>query len=232
MTGNSSKLSLARDYFGKLFPRSLPPRLLLIFFAIIIQIGGEVLSWYAKNTGNPIVISFAVILWLFWFGLVFLIAKPSIDDTLRPYRKILHLAAVVIVVILSLMAVGEAIGLHLVNIGVVKDNAMATTLTESLSYNDATALNQQASQTLLEIEGAVLILALVWYYYNRRKYPQAGLLLAVLPLFFAWRSFSCYFYFASLLVFGAVIIEGYRKPAAGKQPQLVSADHLSKVRNV
>ena len=477
MTGNSSKLSLARDYLGKLFPRSLPPRLLLIFFAIIIQIGGEVLSWFAKNTGNPIVISFAVILWLFWFGLVFLIAKPSIDDTLQPYRKILHLAAVVIVVILSLMAIGEGVGLHLVNIGVVKDNAMATTLTESLSYNDATALNQQASQTLLEgenpyaksnivnaaekfkvpttyltplkqgafatvfpypsekqldealskaeastdtpplefeskvsypagsflfqapfvalglkdtrwfylmcaiaivavifwkaprrlrpvviiafltnlvfwnligtgqtdtlyilfillgwifrrqlwlsalfmglaattkqiawlfilfylililreigwkralqslgvialtftvtnlpfifsapqawmqgvlapifdpmfpkgvglvafsiagvlppnsliftlIEVAVLILALVWYYYNCRKYPQAGLLLAVLPLFFAWRSFSCYFYFASLLVFGVVIIEGYRKFAAGKQPQLISADHL------
>jgi hypothetical protein len=50
------------------------------------------------------------------------------------------------------MAIGEGVGLHLVNTGVVKDNAMATTLTESLSYNDATALNQQASQTLLEGE--------------------------------------------------------------------------------
>jgi uncharacterized membrane protein len=75
--------------------------------------------------------------------------------------------------------------------------------------------------TIMEV--AVLILALVWYYYNCRKYPQTGLLLAVLPLFFAWRSFSCYFYFAALLVFGAVIIEGYRKSAAGKQPQLVSS---------
>jgi len=47
------------------------------------------------------------------------------------------------------------------------------------------------------------------------------LLLAVLPLFFAWRSFSAYFYFASLLVFGAAIIEEYRKSAASKQPQLI-----------
>jgi uncharacterized membrane protein len=476
MTENGSRLSIAGSYLGKLFPRSLPPRLLLIFFAIIIQIGGEVLSWYAKNTGNPIVISFAVILWLSWFGLVFLIAKPSIDDTLRPYRKILHLAAVVIVVILSLMAIGEGIGVHLVNTGVVKDNAMATTLTEGFTYNDATALNQQASQTLLKgenpyaksniisaaeefkvptsyltplkegafaqvfpypteqqmdealskaetstntppvefeskvsypagsflfqapfvalglkdtrwfyllcavvmvavifwkapqrlrplvviafitnlvlwnligtgqtdtlyllfillgwifrkqlllsalfmgiaattkqiawlfilfylililrevgwkravqsfgviavtfivtnlpfifsapqawmqgvlapildpmfpkgaglvafsiagilppnsllftlMEVGVLIVAIVWYYFNCRKYPQAGLLLAVLPLFFAWRSFSAYFYFASLLVFGAVIIEEYRRSAAGKQPQLVSSAH-------
>jgi len=66
----------------------------------------------------------------------------------------------------------------------------------------------------------------VWYYYNCRKYPQAGLLLAVLPLFFAWRSFSAYFYFASLLVFGAVIIEEYRKFAANKQPQFISSAHL------
>jgi len=474
MTGNGSSLSRVRNYLGKLFPSSLPPRVLLVFFALIIQIGGEVLSWYAKNTGSPIVISFAVILWLFWFGLVFLIAKPSVDNTLQPYRKILHIGAIVIVVILSLLAIGEGIGVHLVNTGVVKDNVMATTLTEGFTYNDATALNQQASQTLLKgenpyakssivsaaeefevptsyltplkqgafakifpypsekqmdevlskvepstgtqplefeskvsypagsflfqapfvalglkdtrwfylmcaiaivavifwkaprrlrpvviiaflinlvfwnligtgqtdtlyilflllgwifrrqlwlsalfmglaattkqiawlfilfylililreigwkrtlqslgvialtftvtnlpfifsapqawmqgvlapildpmfprgvglvafsvagvltsnsllftlIEVAVLILALVWYYYNCRKYPQAGLLLAVLPLFFAWRSFSCYFYFASLLVFGAVIIEGYRKSAAGKQPQLISS---------
>jgi len=447
--------------------------LLLIFFAIIIQIGGEVLSWYAKKTGSPIVISFAVVLWLFWFFLVFLIAKPSIDDTLRPYRKILYLSAIVVVVLLSLMAIGEGIGVHLVNTGVVKDNAMATTLTEGFTYNDATALNQQASQILLKgenpyaksniisaaeefkvptsyltplkqgdfaevfpypteeqmdealskaeastntppvefeskgsypagsflfqapfvalglkdtrwfyllcavamvavifwkapkrlrslvviafvtnlalwnlistgqtdtlyllfillgwifrkqlwlsalfmglaattkqiawlfilfyiilifrevgwkrafqsfgviaftfivtnlpfifsapqawmqgvlapmldpmfpkgaglvafsiagilppnsllftlMEVGVLILALVWYYFNCRKYPQAGLLLAVLPLFFAWRSFSAYFYFASLLVFGAVIIEEYRKLAARKQPHLTS----------
>ena len=473
MRGNGFRLSTARSYLGKILPRSLPPRLLLIFFAIIIQIGGEVLSWYAKSTGSPVIISLAVILWLFWFGLVFLIAKPSIDDTLRPYHKILHIAATVIVVVLLFMAIGEGIGFHLVNTGVVKDNAMATTLTESFNYNDATALNQQASKTLLEggnpykqsniisaaeefnvpieyltplkqgafaevfpyptdnqmdealtkaesstdtppvefeskvsypagsflfqtpfvalglkdtrwfyllcavvmvgiifwkaprslrplvvlafitnlalwnligtgqtdtlyllfilsgwifrrqlwlsaffmglaattkqiawlfilfylililrevgwkrtmqslgviaftfiitnlpfifsapqawmqgvlapildpmfpkgaglvafsiagilppnswiftfIEVAVLILALVWYYFNCRKYPQAGLLLAVLPLFFAWRSFSAYFYFASLLVFGAVIIEEYRRSAAGKQPQLVS----------
>jgi hypothetical protein len=473
MIGYGSRLSIAGSYLGRIFPRSLPPRLLLIFFAIIIQIGGEVLSWYAKNTGSPIVISFAVVLWLFWFGLVFLIAKPSIDDTLRPYRKILYLAAVVVVVLLSLMAIGEGIGVHLVNTGVVKNNSMATTLTEGFTYNDATALNQQASQMLLKgenpyaksniisaaeefkvptsyltplkqgdfaevfpypseeqmdealskaeasinttpvefeskvsypagsflfqapfvalglkdtrwfyllcavvmvavifwkapkrlrplvviafitnlalwnlistgqtdtlyllfillgwifrkqlwlsalfmglaattkqiawlfilfylvlifrevgwkrtfqsfgviaftfivtnlpfifsapqawmhgvlapildpmfpkgaglvafsiagilppnsllftlIEVGVLILALVWYYFNCHKYPQAGLLLAVLPLFFAWRSFSAYFYFASLLVFGAVIIEEYGKSTARKEPQLAS----------
>ena len=467
------KLRTAFAHVVKLFPRSLPPRLLLIFFAIIIQVGGEVLSWYAKKTGSPIIITLAVILWLLWFGLVFLVAKPSIDETLKPYQRILHVAAAVIVIVMLFMAIGEGIGVHLVTTGVVKNNAMATTLTQSFTYNDATALNQQASQTLLKgenpyeksniitaakefnvpteyltplktgdfadvfpypteqqmnhtlikaeastrttplefeskvsypagsflfqapfvalglkdtrwfyllcavvmvgiifwkapqrfrplvviafitnlalwnligtgqtdslyllfillgwifrrqlwlsalfmglaattkqiawlfilfylilifrevgwkrafqsfgvialtfvatnlpfifsapqawmqgvlapildpmfpkgaglvafsiagilpphsllftlMEVGVLILALVWYYFNWRKYPQAGLLLAVLPLFFAWRSFSAYFYFASLLVFGVVIIEEYGKFAARKQPQLAS----------
>ncbi len=471
-SGNCRRPSLAGK-IGNLFPRSLPPRLLLIFFAIIIQIGGVVLSWYALKAGDTLTISFAVLLWLFWFGVVFLIAKPSVDNTLSPYRKIVHAAAAVIVVIMIFLGIGEAIGVHLVNTGVVKDNAMATTLVDGFGYNDATALNQQASQTLLDgenpykksniisaaeefkvspeyltplkegafakvfpyptdaqvdavlskaetstnkppvefeskvsypagsflfqapfvalglkdtrwfyllcaiamiavifwkapknlrplviiafltnlvlwnligtgqtdtlyilfillgwifrrqlllsalfmglaattkqiawlfilfylililresgwkragqslgviaftfiatnlpfifsapqawmqgvlapildpmfpkgagivafsiagilppnsllftlIEVTVLILAMVWYYFNCRKYPQAGLLLAVLPLFFAWRSFSLYFYFASLLVFGAVIIEEYRKFAASKQPQPIS----------
>jgi len=63
--------------------------------------------------------------------------------------------------------------------------------------------------TLMEI--GVLLLALVWYYRNCREYPGTGLLLAVLPLFFAWRSYSCYFYFASLLVFGVAIVKEYSR---------------------
>jgi len=61
--------------------------------------------------------------------------------------------------------------------------------------------------TLMEV--AVLIVAAIWYYRAGYRYPQVGLLLAVLPLFFAWRSFSFYFYFASLLVFGSVIALEY-----------------------
>jgi uncharacterized membrane protein len=473
MNNKENKLTLS-CFVGKLFPRSLPPRLLIIFFAIIIQTGAEVLSWYAVSSGNPAIIALAVILWLIWFGLIFLIAKPSSDKLLSPHRKILQIVVMFLIMILSFMAIGEGVGFHLVNTGVVTENEMAEFLTESISYNDATALNHQASLLLLNgenpyestniveaveefevpdtyltplkqgafadvfpypteeqvdevfneaktsgdvtpmefeskvsypagsflfqvplvalgledtrwfylicavlmvlvilwkapkelrpiiflafitnlvfwnligtgttdtlyvlfillgwifrrriwlaalfmglaattkqiawlfilfylilllrevgwkrtlqslgiigatftlinlpfifaapqawfegvlapvldpmfpkgvglvafsiagilppssliftiIEIVVLVLALVWYYFNCRKYPEAGLLLAVLPLFFAWRSFSCYFYFASLLVFGAVAINENRRNATGTQPQLASS---------
>jgi len=78
--------------------------------------------------------------------------------------------------------------------------------------------------TMIEI--AVLLAALVWYYFNCRRYPQTGLLLAVLPLFFAWRSYSCYFCFASLLIFGAVIIAEYGQSATSAQSQTTTSTHL------
>lgn len=68
------------------------------------------------------------------------------------------------------------------------------------------------------VELAVLMAAAAWYYCSGYRYPQVGLLLAALPLFFAWRSYSCYFYFASLLIFGAVIVLEYAKPLGRSDP--------------
>lgn len=50
-------------------------------------------------------------------------------------------------------------------------------------------------------------LCLVAYYLCCRRYPNAGLVLAVLPLFFAWRSYSAYLYPAAILVFAAVMAD-------------------------
>jgi len=56
-------------------------------------------------------------------------------------------------------------------------------------------------------EALVLGLCLLWYFFNCRRYPHAGLVLAVLPLFFAWRSYSTYLYPAAILVFAAVMAD-------------------------
>lgn len=56
------------------------------------------------------------------------------------------------------------------------------------------------------MEVVILVVCLIWYYHNCRKYPETGLVLAVLPLFFAWRSYPIYFYPAAILVFAAVLV--------------------------
>ena len=51
------------------------------------------------------------------------------------------------------------------------------------------------------LEGAAMLLTLIWYWRICRKRPEAALLLAILPLFFAWRSLSSYFYCAAFPIF-------------------------------
>jgi uncharacterized membrane protein len=57
----------------------------------------------------------------------------------------------------------------------------------------------QTIYTLLEV--AAMLLVLVWYWRICRKRPEAAMLLAILPLFFAWRSLPSYFYCAAFPVF-------------------------------
>ncbi len=51
------------------------------------------------------------------------------------------------------------------------------------------------------LEGVALVASLVWYWRICKKRPEAAMLLAVLPLFFAWRSLPSYFYCIAYPVF-------------------------------
>jgi uncharacterized membrane protein len=48
------------------------------------------------------------------------------------------------------------------------------------------------------LEGAAMVGALLWYFRWGRERPEAAMVLAVLPLFLAWRSLPTYFYFCAL----------------------------------
>ncbi len=67
--------------------------------------------------------------------------------------------------------------------------------------------------TILEI--AALGGGLWWYFRYGQKYPAAGLLLSVLPVFFAWRSLGPYFYYIDIILLAMVLIAYHaRKNAA------------------
>ena len=69
----------------------------------------------------------------------------------------------------------------------------------------------------------VCVSALVWYFNNCLRYPNSGLLLAVLPLFFAWRSLWAYFFYIDIIILASVIINEYRfKAPAQPAAALVS----------
>ena len=63
------------------------------------------------------------------------------------------------------------------------------------------------------LELVVFGLAIIWYFRYCLRYPNTGPILAILPLFFAWRSLWPYFFYVDFIVLIAVIINEYgRRP--------------------
>jgi len=51
------------------------------------------------------------------------------------------------------------------------------------------------------LEALALLLSIAWYWRLCKEHPESVMLLAVLPLFFAWRSLPSYFYCSAFLLF-------------------------------
>ncbi|HET9921480.1 MAG TPA: glycosyltransferase 87 family protein [Ktedonobacteraceae bacterium] len=85
------------------------------------------------------------------------------------------------------------------------------------------------------MEGIAMLAMLAWYWRLSRKHPEAALLLAVIPLFLAWRSLSSYFYCAAFPIF--ILLAA--RPTIGKaasrllqgpmhdQPARASHEHMT-----
>jgi hypothetical protein len=61
--------------------------------------------------------------------------------------------------------------------------------------------------SILEI--AVAVAAVLWYFFKCNRYPETGLLLGVLPLFFAWRSLWGYFFYIDVIILASIMINEY-----------------------
>jgi uncharacterized membrane protein len=86
----------------------------------------------------------------------------------------------------------------------------------SLSINHLLPFFPTPVYSVLEV--GALLLCLAWYWRICQKYPEAVMLLAVLPLLFAWRSLSSYFYYAAY----SIVILIAAKDLPGKADQFGS----------
>ncbi len=75
-------------------------------------------------------------------------------------------------------------------------------------------LNIESSMLFTALEIAALGGGLWWYFRNGRKYPATGLLLSVLPVFFAWRSLGTYFYYVDVILLAVILIDYHAQKAA------------------
>ncbi len=65
------------------------------------------------------------------------------------------------------------------------------------------------------LELGAMLIALIYYWRLCKERPEAAMVLAVIPLFFAWRSLSSYFYCAAFPLF--ILIAARALPAKSKQ---------------
>jgi hypothetical protein len=79
----------------------------------------------------------------------------------------------------------------------------------SLVTSGLVDIQSQLPFAILEI--TAFIGGIIWYILNAQKYPDAGPLLAVLPLFFAWRSLSSYFFYITIIVLAGVLCRNQQK---------------------
>jgi len=71
------------------------------------------------------------------------------------------------------------------------------------------------------LEGIAFIVAMVWYYRYCKRFPQTGLILAVIPLFFAWRSMFKYFFYVDIIALAYIMVNydtNLQKTLAGANP--------------
>ncbi len=72
-------------------------------------------------------------------------------------------------------------------------------------------INVQSPLIFNILELIVFALAIVWYSFNCRRYPDTAPILSILPLFFAWRSLWGYFFYIDIIVLAAILINEYGK---------------------
>jgi hypothetical protein len=82
-----------------------------------------------------------------------------------------------------------------------------------LSLAGVLPLFPQTIYTALEL--LAIAACVYWYWRHGRAYPEIGFVLAVLPLFFAWRSLTTYFYFVALPA-AALLIARLASSASGQ----------------
>jgi hypothetical protein len=67
-------------------------------------------------------------------------------------------------------------------------------------------VNIQTSIPFAAAEIVVFIGAVLWYLRYGKRYPDAGPILAIIPLLFAWRSIWTYFYYIAIIVLARILI--------------------------
>jgi uncharacterized membrane protein len=96
-----------------------------------------------------------------------------------------------------------------------------------VSFITAGIIGIQSPLIFTTLEITILICAVIWYSYYCTRYPYTGLILALIPLFFAWRSLTAYFLYVDIIILATIIINEY----SSKVPMQLKTKPLPQIIN-
>jgi hypothetical protein len=70
-------------------------------------------------------------------------------------------------------------------------------------------INTRSTAIFGAMEISALFAGIAWYWWYFRRFPNTGIILSVVPLFFAWRSAWWYFFSSDIILLAVVCIEDY-----------------------
>jgi hypothetical protein len=141
-----------------------------------------------------------------WFFLPFYLVLIFKSCGLRPLLKMSGVIAGVFL-ITNLPFIIEGPKLWLASVMAPMMDNMFPTGSGIVSFVLSGFVDIRSSLVFGIIEAIVLIGGAIWYYRRCAKYPHTGLILAILPLFFAWRSIQSYFFCVDIVLLAAIILE-------------------------
>jgi hypothetical protein len=139
-----------------LFPDEVTPHVLLMFFALAIQLIAAAISGigYSLNQNVFCLVGFG--LFTLWFIFMLIIVNPHTDKALGNHRGVIKCGALIVIVLFILLGIAELTTAVLVAPIAQRNNAngnfavLLHQMEGGFHYNDSTALERQAGENLLD----------------------------------------------------------------------------------
>ncbi len=207
----------------------IPVNMRLLFIGAVL-VSLEIWNSVAAGETGSLYFPFLLLAWILpkrhlWLSALFMgiaVATKQVSWFLVPFYLVLIFRMMGKRKTLSVMAIVAAVFFIANSPFIIADpglwlTSMMSPMTDNLfplgvgivTFVTGSVLDIQSSLIFGAMEVIIGIVAIIWYFRNCIRYPHAGPLLAVLPLFFAWRSLWPYFFYFDIVILAAVLIDEY-----------------------
>ena len=206
------------------------PRHLRIILAVAILVSIELWSSLANGGAGFLVFPFMLLAWILWKKHL-LLSALFMGLAISMKQLAWFFLIFYIILILRTMGLRKLLGVMVIIAGVFlainlpfmldDPNVWITSIfapvTDNLfplgvgivSFVTAGFIDIQSPLIFTIMEVTILVCATIWYLYYCPRYPYTGLILALIPLFFAWRSLPAYFLYVDIIILAVIIINEY-----------------------